>query len=82
MIELKGWGKKMRQHKWYEKYIGYCFNDNGREVVLEDIFYYEDDNGKISGTGYEMRYTDNNESFICDYKVFKDIIGQTDLPRI
>ena len=56
----------MRQRKWYEKYIGYCFNDNG----------------KISGTGYEMRYTDNNESFICDYKVFKDIIEQTDLPRI
>lgn len=70
-----------RSRKWYEKYIGYCFNDNGREVVLEDIFYYEDENGKITGTAYQMRYTDNNESFDCDYQVFKKIADQTNLPK-
>lgn len=70
-----------RSRKWYEKYIGYCFNDNGREVVLEDIFYYEDEKGKITGTAYQMRYTDNNETFDCGYQVFKEIADQTILPK-
>lgn len=70
-----------RSRKWYEKYIGYCFNDNGREVVLQDIFYYENENGKITSTAYEMKYTDTNEVFTCDYKVFREIAKQTNLPK-
>lgn len=69
-----------RKRTWYEKYIGCCFNDNGREVVLTGVFYYEDDNGKIAGTGYELHYKDG-EDVICDYKVFKSIVDQTNLPK-
>lgn len=70
-----------RSRKWYEKYIGYCFNDNGREVILEDIYYYENENGKITGSAYEMRYVDNGETFNCDWEVFKEIANQTNLPK-
>lgn len=30
-----------RRRVWYAKYIGYCFTDNGEEVILEDVFYGE-----------------------------------------
>lgn len=36
----------MRRRVWYAKYIGYCFTDNGEEVILEDVFYWEDEKGK------------------------------------
>ena len=66
----------MAKRQWYEKYIGYCFNDNGRECVLTNIFSYED--GK---RGYELYYNDNNQNCITDYKVFKAIAKQTNLPK-
>ena len=40
-----------RKRVWYAKYIGYCFTDNGKEVILEDVFYWEDENGKNKKTG-------------------------------
>lgn len=40
-----------RKRVWYAKYIGYCFTDNGKEVILEDVFYWEDENGKNQRTG-------------------------------
>lgn len=62
--------------QWYEKYIGYCFSDNGKEVILQDIFRYED--GK---KGYELYYPAAKETCITDYKVFKQITKQTVLPK-
>ena len=69
-----------RSRKWYNRLIGYEFSYNGRGIILTDIFYFED-NGKITGTGYEMKYSDTGETFICDYSVFKEYISQTDYPK-
>lgn len=62
--------------QWYEKYIGYCFNDNGREVILDDVYEYED--GRKC---YEMHYPDTGEGFITGYREFMRIRKQTDLPK-
>lgn len=74
---------KTRERKWFERLIGYEFNYNGRGIILLDIFYYEDENGKITGTGYEMKWSDDTEDygFICDYATFKEYISQTDYPK-
>lgn len=40
-----------RRRVWYAKYIGYCFTDNGEEVILEDVFYWEDEKGKTREQG-------------------------------
>ena len=53
------------------------FSDGG---ILQDIFYYED-NGKITGTGYEMYYPDKDTTCIMDYATFKQIADATDLPK-
>lgn len=66
----------MTKREWYEKYIGYCFNDNGNECILEDIFTYED--GRKC---YQLFYPETEHRTITDYKVFKGIAKQTDLPR-
>ena len=66
----------MKRKQWYEKYIGYCFNDNGREVILDDVFEYED--GRKC---FEWHYTDDGSSFICDWKVAREIKNQTNLPK-
>lgn len=63
----------MRQ--WYEKYIGYCFNDNGTEVILKDVFNYED-----GRRGYELHEPKTGRWYITDYSVFKKIAKQNDLP--
>jgi hypothetical protein len=67
------------KNEWYEKYIGYCFTDNGKEVILNNIYTYE--NGKKC---YEMKEKQSNgtyETYICDWKTFKNIAHQTVLPK-
>lgn len=61
---------------WYEKYIGYCFNDGGEEVILDDIYNYED--GRLC---FEMHYPKSGKRFITDYRGFMAIRKQTVLPR-
>ena len=72
----------MRNRTWYAKYIGYCFNDkDGNEAVLTDIFYFEDE-GKITGTAYEVHYPKTDETSIMDLKSFRNnIVKYTSLPR-
>ena len=67
-----------RSRTWYKKYIGYMFSDGG---ILQDVFYYEE-NGKRTGTGYEMYYPDKNTTCIMDYATFKQIADATDLPKV
>lgn len=67
-----------RARTWYKKYIGYQFGDGG---ILKDVFFYEDDNGKPAGTGYEMYYPESKKSCVMDYKTFKRIADATDLPK-
>ena len=62
--------------QWYEKYVGYCFTDNGQEVILEDVFRYE--NGK---TGYQLYCPATNKRVLVDYQEFMRVRKQTDLPR-
>ena len=69
-----------RKRVWYEKYIGYCFTDNGREVILEDVFYWEDENGKNKRTGYQIYYPDTGERIMTDLSGFSPIAKQTWLP--
>lgn len=72
----------MRTRTWYKKYIGYEFCDkDGRPVVLNDIFYFEDE-GEITGTGYEVHYTDTDEWATMDLQSFRnEIVKYTDLPK-
>lgn len=70
-----------RKRIWYAKYIGYCFTDNGREVVLEDVFYWEDEKGKNKCTGYQLRYLDNDEVVFTDLSEMRRIARQTVLPK-
>lgn len=70
-----------RKRIWYAKYIGYCFTDNGREVVLEDVFYWEDEKGKNKVTGYQLRYLDNDEVVFTDLSEMRRIARQTVLPK-
>lgn len=72
-----------RQRKWYADYIGYCFNDDqGREVILTDVFYFVDENGKPTGTGYEVYYPDTKEYADMEYRVFKRCVADcTQIPR-
>lgn len=67
-----------RKRTWYTKYIGYQFADGG---ILKDVFFFEDDNGKVTGTGYEMYYPDTKKSTVMDYKTFKAIADSTALPK-
>lgn len=69
------------RRKWYNRLIGYEFCYNGRGIILEDVFYFEDDNSANTSTGYAMRWADEEQEFICDYKTFKEFISQTDYPR-
>ena len=62
--------------KWYEKYIGYCFNDNGNDCILTDITIYED--GRKC---YFVEYPKTKTFATMDYKSFKLIAKQTDLPK-
>ena len=62
--------------EWYEKYIGYCFNDNGKDCILQDIYNYED--GRKC---YDLFYPETKTSCITDYKVFKKIAKGTVLPK-
>ena len=71
----------MAKRTWYEKYIGYCFTDNGRECILEDVFYWEDENGRNKRTGYQMFYPDTEEVLFTDYSGFMQIRKQTCLPK-
>ena len=71
----------MARRRWYEKYIGYCFTDNGKEAVLEEVFYWVDENGKNKGTGYTMFYPATGERAVMDYTSFMQIRKQTYLPR-
>lgn len=66
----------MKNYEWYEKYIGYSFNDNGQEVILEDIYSYED--GRKC---YQLYYPETEKRCITDYKGFMEIRRQTALPR-
>jgi len=61
---------------WYEKYIGYCFNDDGREAVLDDVWRFE--NGRLC---FQMHYPETGEYQVMDYKSFMEIRKQTVLPR-
>ena len=70
-----------RKRVWYAKYIGFCFNDNGEEVVLKDIFYWEDENGKNKRTGYELHYPATNKYVYADLSEMRRIAKQTNLPR-
>lgn len=70
-----------RRRAWYAKYIGYCFTDNGKEVILEDVFYWEDENGKSKRTGYQLYYPDANSRVFTDLSEMRRIAMQTNLPR-
>ena len=70
-----------RKRVWYAKYIGYCFTDNGKEVILEDVFYWEDENGKNKKTGYQLYYPETNERVLTDLLEMKRIARQTVLPK-
>lgn len=72
----------MAKRTWYKKYVGYEFTDkDGRPVVLTDIFYFEDD-GKITGTGYEVHYTDTDKWEVMDLQSFReDVVKYTNLPK-
>lgn len=76
----------MRRRVWYAKYIGYCFTDNGEEVILEDVFYedmfyWEDEKGKNKRTWYQLYYPSRNETVFTDLSGMKRIARQTVLPR-
>lgn len=71
----------MARRTWYEKYIGYCFTDNGQEVILEDVFYWEDENGRNKRTGYQLFYPATGRTVMTDYSGFMQIRKQTCLPR-
>ena len=66
--------------QWYEKYIGYCFSDNGQEVILEDIGQYAD--GRYCYQLAERQADGTYKRYITDYGVFRKIAKQTALPRI
>ena len=66
---------------WYAKYIGYCFTDNGREVILEDVFYWEDEKGRNQRTGYQLYYPDIGERILTDLSEMRRIARQTVLPK-
>ena len=70
-----------RKRVWYAKYIGYCFTDNGKEVILEDVFYWEDENGKDKKTGYQLYYPETNKRVLTDLSEMKRIARQTVLPK-
>lgn len=72
-----------RQRTWYKKYIGYCFCDkDGQEVVPTDIFYYEDEKGRITSTGYEVHYPKTDKWAIMDLTAFREtIVKYTNLPK-
>lgn len=70
-----------RTRTWYAKYIGYCFSDDGQEVILEDIFYFEDENGKNQRTGYQLYYPATDERVLTDLTEMKRIANQTNLPK-
>lgn len=65
--------------QWYEKYIGYCFNDNGKEVILNDITEYED--GRKCYDLSEKQEDGTYKNYITDYQTFKLIAKQTALPK-
>lgn len=65
-----------RKRIWYAKYIGYCFNDDGQEVVLEDVFRWED-----GRTGYELRYPKTGKRVLTDLGEMRRIARQTNLPH-
>lgn len=69
-----------RKRVWYAKYIGYCFTDNGKEVILTDVFYWENENGKNKRTGYELYYPATNERVYTNLSEMKRIARQTVLP--
>lgn len=71
----------MRTRTWFAKYIGYCFSDNGKEVVLKDVFYWEDENGKNRRTGYELYYPAEKRTILTDLTEMRRIAQQTVLPR-
>lgn len=70
-----------RKRVWYAKYIGYCFSDNGQEVILKDVFYWEDENRKNERTGYELYYPKTGEWAYVDSKEMRRIARQTVLPK-
>lgn len=67
------------RREWYEKYIGYCFTDNGKEVILEDVCIYED--GRKCYELSEKQDDGTYRRYITDYQSFKLIAKQTSLPR-
>nr|DAG70870.1 MAG TPA: hypothetical protein [Caudoviricetes sp.] len=70
-----------RKRVWYAKYIGYCFTDNGKEVVLEDVFYLKDKNGKNKKIIYQLFYPETNKMVFTDLSEMKRIARQTVLPK-
>lgn len=73
-VDYKEELKTNKKKQWYEKYMGYCFNYDGREVVLEDVYEYED--GRKC-----FQFSSQDGDFICDYKLMKYIKNQTVLPK-
>ena len=61
---------------WYEKYIGYCFNDDGKECILEDVVKYED--GSMC---YMVYYPENGNYVDMHWACFKNIAHNTNLPK-
>ena len=70
-----------RKRIWYSKYIGYSFADNGKEVILEDVFYWEDEKGRNKRTGYQLYYPKTNERDFTDLSEMRRIARQTVLPK-
>lgn len=70
----------MSKKRKFEKWIGYCFtHPNGHEVVLDDLYEYED-----GRNCYEMKERMDDGSYkkyICDYSTFKEIWKNTLLPK-
>jgi len=70
-----------RARVWYAKYIGYSFNDEGKEVILRDVFYWEDETGKSKCTGYELYYPESGRTVFTDISEMRRIARQTKTPR-
>lgn len=67
--------------KKYVKWCGYCFNHpNGHEVVLNDVYAYED--GRNCYDMSEKMDDGTYKNYICDYDTFKTIWKNTNRPRL
>jgi hypothetical protein len=73
-------GLRAMKKLWYEKYIGYCFSNNGKEVVLNNVYKRED--GSICYDLSEKQEDGKYRAYTANYKSFREIVKQTNIPRV